>query len=579
MPKLGKPKKPLQSISKNVQRVLAPTNGVNENVSAPNKNVSLSQDGDGDQKNHKTIKTISEIPETILSSPIDDMMGRSGDHNKKWTFFGTDGMPSKNVSFMLSTPIDTTETQISSADETVKNVHYYLETDKNVQNGATDKNVQNGATDKNVQNGATDKNVQNGSTDEHVQLDTSGIPGITEHKREASGKILHSCLVCDYTTIIACNLDQHLKTRKHRNAIAVSQNQAVAKNKQEFVCQPCDFVHSSKKNYLRHLQSKKHAEQVRGKNIWICVCGEEFKTNSGLYKHKKKCTTVAKSQVNDCKCGRHFVTASGLYKHKKTCNETNKEASNALSVVASAPLQLATTAGALLPNQLADMMEVVVTKVVDKVMDTHKDIMHNTIGQITEMQTQTIAALSQARVSNTTNNTDNSSNKHTNSHNKTFNLQFFLNEQCKDAMNINDFVESIRLGAAELERVGELGYVNGMANLITSQLSTLDVHKRPIHCSDSKRHVMHVKHEDKWQKETADYPIIRQAIKSIGHGLFQSVGTWANLHPEAITNVNSHWNDTYMKILKQASGGHGDYDENNMRIMKKLAQIVVIERT
>jgi hypothetical protein len=176
------------------------------------------------------------------------------------------------------------------------------------------------------------------------------------------------------------------------------------------------------------------------------------------------------------------------------------------------------------------------------------------------------------------NNTNNTTlNNTTNSHNKTFNLQFFLNEQCKDAMNITEFVDSIPLQDADLENVGRLGYVEGVAKLISSQLSTMDVHKRPIHCSDAKRQVLHIRHEDKWQKEQEGFPILRGAIKTVSHGLFQSMGKWTSKNPSA-TDIHSPNNDLYLKILKQITGGFGDYEENNTKIMKKLARLVVITK-
>jgi hypothetical protein len=183
-----------------------------------------------------------------------------------------------------------------------------------------------------------------------------------------------------------------------------------------------------------------------------------------------------------------------------------------------------------------------------------------------------VVATSALQQSHTTNhNTVNTIN----SHNKTFNLHFFLNEQCKDAMNITEFVDSIPLQAADLENVGRLGYVEGVAKLISSQLSTMDVHKRPIHCSDAKRQVLHIKHEDKWQREQDGFPILRGAIKTVGHGLLQSMSKWTSSHPSA-TDSHSPTNDLYLKILKQITGGFGDYEDNNTKIMKKIAKLVVI---
>ena len=103
-------------------------------------------------------------------------------------------------------------------------------------------------------------------------------------------------------------------------------------------------------------------------------------------------------------------------------------------------------------------------------------------------------------IENGTNNTTNITSN-TNSHNKAFNLNFFLNETCKDAMNIMDFVDSIKLQLSDLEGVGELGYVEGISNIIVKNLKELDVTQRPLHCTDKKRETMYIKDEDKWEKD------------------------------------------------------------------------------
>ena len=114
------------------------------------------------------------------------------------------------------------------------------------------------------------------------------------------------------------------------------------------------------------------------------------------------------------------------------------------------------------------------------------------------------------------NGTNNNNNNTTNSHNKAFNLQFFLNETCKDAMNIMDFVDSIKLQLSDLERVGELGFVDGISNIIVKNLKELDVTERPIHCTDKKREVLYVKDEDKWEKDDEKNKI-KKAIKRVAN--------------------------------------------------------------
>ena len=113
-------------------------------------------------------------------------------------------------------------------------------------------------------------------------------------------------------------------------------------------------------------------------------------------------------------------------------------------------------------------------------------------------------------IKNGTNNTNISYN---NSNNKTFNLNLFLNETCKDAMNITDFVDSIKLQLSHLESVGKLGFVEGISNIITTNLKALDVTQRSVHCTDKKREVLYIKDENKWEKEDEDKKKLRKVIK------------------------------------------------------------------
>jgi hypothetical protein len=168
-------------------------------------------------------------------------------------------------------------------------------------------------------------------------------------------------------------------------------------------------------------------------------------------------------------------------------------------------------------------------------------------------------------------------NNHSNSHNKTFNLQFFLNETCKDAMNIMDFVDSFTLQLSDLEDVSKQGYVDGISNIIMKKLNELDVHKRPIHCSDAKREIMYVKDQNKWEKEDLGYAKLRKAIKYISKKNSDLLGQWSEAHP-ASKNITTQTNTEYMQMIVQAMGGRGEIGENESKIIKKIAKTVLIEK-
>jgi hypothetical protein len=164
-----------------------------------------------------------------------------------------------------------------------------------------------------------------------------------------------------------------------------------------------------------------------------------------------------------------------------------------------------------------------------------------------------------------------------NSHNKTFNLQFFLNEQCKDAMNLMDFVNSMTLELSDLEEVGELGYVEGISNIIIRKLNELDIYKRPIHCSDGKREIMYVRDDNVWGKENSTYDKLRKAIKHVSHKNSSMLVPWSKEHPQCM-NTQHHLNDVYVQMIGQAMGGRESFLESENKIMKKIAKAVLIDK-
>ena len=150
-------------------------------------------------------------------------------------------------------------------------------------------------------------------------------------------------------------------------------------------------------------------------------------------------------------------------------------------------------------------------------------------------------------------------------------MQFFLNEQCKDAMNITDFVNSVTLSLDDLEKVGSLGYVNGISSIIIKELRGLDVTKRPVHCSDSKRETLYIKDEDKWEKECPENAKIKKAIRTVEKKNINLISEWTEEHPNFIDST-THENDEYLKIMQETMGGKGDYEENKNKIIKKIAK-------
>jgi hypothetical protein len=172
-------------------------------------------------------------------------------------------------------------------------------------------------------------------------------------------------------------------------------------------------------------------------------------------------------------------------------------------------------------------------------------------------------------------NTYNNHSNNINSNNKTFNLQVFLNETCKDAMNINDFVDSIKLQLSDFERMGEVGYAQGISDIITSNLQALDITQRPVHCTDKKRETMYVKDQDQWMKEDENKSKIKKMIKRIENKNIQFIPQFQKKYPN-YANPKSHESDKYHKTIIEVMGGAGGSEGKEGKIIRNISKVITI---
>ena len=155
-----------------------------------------------------------------------------------------------------------------------------------------------------------------------------------------------------------------------------------------------------------------------------------------------------------------------------------------------------------------------------------------------------------------------------------------MNETCKNAMNIGEFVSSIKPQLADLEATGRLGYVEGVSNIILNNLNTLEIHDRPIHCSDKKREVIYIKDNNEWTKEEEDKPILTKAIKVIANENIKNISEWRNKNPDCV-NADSKKNNLYLKIVSNSMNGltKEEGDKNIHKIISNVAKRVTIDKT
>jgi len=283
----------------------------------------------------------------------------------------------------------------------------------------------------------------------------------------------------------------------------------------EFVCELCDYTCSKKFNFDRHILSSKHLKTTNSNKS--ATKNEQNEQKGAIY-----CCDICNKEYND---------RTGLWRHKKKCNE---------------PLDVSND------NEPTD-----------------KELMMMILKDNSELKNIIMEVVKNGTMQN--------SHNTTNSHNKAFNLNFFLNETCKDAMNITDFVESIKLQLSDLERVGELGYVEGISNIIVKNLKDLDVTQRPVHCTDKKRETMYVKDEDKWEKDEENSKI-KKVIKKVASKSQRLLPRFKEVHPDCMT-YHSKYSDQYNKIIVESMGGSGDNDtEKEEKIIRNISKIVSVDK-
>jgi hypothetical protein len=268
-------------------------------------------------------------------------------------------------------------------------------------------------------------------------------------------------------------------------------------------------------------------------------------------------TLIPKSPtIHSCNCGKTYKYRQGLSLHKKTCQPIIAHTDASHNFVIDKELVM------FILKQNADIIKD--NAGIMKENSELKHMMMSTQNQMLEV------------IKTGTHNTNTINN--TNSHNKTFNLQFFLNETCKNAMNIMDFVDSLKLQLCDLERMGEIGFVNGMSNIIIKNLQSMDITERPVHCTDQKREVMYVKDDGKWDKEEESKPKIRKAIKHIAHKNAKLISEFKTKYPDYRTCA-SKISTQYNTMVIEAMGGIGCVDLiNENKIIKRISKEIMIDK-
>ncbi len=298
-----------------------------------------------------------------------------------------------------------------------------------------------------------------------------------------------------------------------------------------YKCEPCVFHTTCKRDYDRHILTEKHlgggslANQIiKSSEGYECYCCHNiFKSRTSIYKHISKCSTPSPP-----------------------------------------PAPSASILPGITEPQISDDMA---KNIVNMMMMLFQ--------QNAELQSKMMEMCKNGGMSNS-NNTINANTINANTtNNNSFNMNVFLNEQCKDAMNMKDFVNSIQLNLTDLENVGNLGYVKGMSNILIDNLQKMDVYKRPVHCSDVKRDTLYVKENNEWERDGPDHPKMVNAVLAVEHKNVALVSEWAKANPRCM-NSNTRENERYMKLSKAATDG--EKEGNIAKVIKRVAKNVAIDK-
>ena len=319
----------------------------------------------------------------------------------------------------------------------------------------------------------------------------------------------------------------------------------------KFSCNICNYLTSRKSNLQTHYNSIKH------KNKQLEINGNQVKQNLSNKYSCKECNyyTCRKSNLQNhfrsnkhicliqqlskqetsnqftCNnCSKMYHSASGLWKHNKTCKS----------------------------NIVANGID--------------KDFILALFNSNQEFQKSMFELFKEKTTNNSHNNTNNS-------HNKSFNLQFFLNETCKDAMNISEFVSSIVPTIEDLETTGRLGYAEGVSKIFIKKLNELGTDYRPVHCTDEKREVLYIKENNTWNKETEEKPILTKAIKQVAYKNIGKIIEWQKMYPDC-TDSDSRKNDLYLNIVSNSMPGSSieESEQNYKKIINKITKEVVVDK-
>ena len=373
-----------------------------------------------------------------------------------------------------------------------------------------------------------------------------------EEKKEKNKKKIIYCEVCHVKFNTEKLLEEHNDTKKHKNKI---NNQMVEKNAEKcqiFVCELCHFRCSKESNYKKHIDTIKHKMVTNGNKKmpndvdenFSCICGNIYKYRPGLTRHKKVCAMVM----------------NGLYQSCDNKNDTTNGNDKKYEIDKNDEIQ----------NNVCSDNKITITSEMFMVLIKNSEEMMKVIKeqqeQIKEQQEQIITII--PKIGNTTNNTNNTTNTN-------FNLNVFLNEKCKDALNMSDFIDSLKITLEDLLFSKTNGITRGITDVMIKGLKQLDIYRRPIHCTDIKRDIMYIKDEDTWQKDE-NHDMMKNTIIKIADKERTALQEWAINNPDWIETEKKQIE--YLTMMRSICEPIENYNNYERKIIKNLGKEIQIDK-
>ena len=336
----------------------------------------------------------------------------------------------------------------------------------------------------------------------------------------------HHCKSCDYTTSNKNDYTKHLLTRKHKKVNNLDGNSTKSIEKtptkitKNFTCEKCNFITNKQSDYERHINTQKHlqnsSEDVTKPTHTCDICKKQYSNYNSLWKHKRKCVEPTSENVPLIDMSNNIIMEF---------LKTSKE------------------------------MQIFL-------IEQNKDL-QNKLLEMAKNQNQTVTV----------------TNTNTNCNNNQFNLNFFLNETCKDAINMVEFVNTIKLQLEDLEETARVGYVEGISRIFVKALNDMEVNKRPIHCTDIKRETVYVKNNDNWEKDNPEKKNLKKAVEYIANKNMQQINDWKEENPNW-QDVKSEESQVLNKMYMTTMGGVTEDEDKKYvsKIIKNILHEVVVEK-